>query len=237
MRPLQRLGLLGHLRSSTDLRQSYHPALSAWPLHGLLTTAASTHILKSYATLNADGLVPFSVLAVELDGSSPVSEGVRQYVQPSSPGHGLVLTSDSRFLISTATAMGGAVSRSYIDISSRRRSSSCNTSTRLYCSNSGSQTTSLADEQRAAAFDFSEQVVHVVAGPGSGKTKVLIARLKHLVEERHVRRDSIAVLTYSRKTAADLVGRIREAVPMSDTSEHDVMSVGTFHSLSNQLLQ
>lgn len=95
----------------------------------------------------------------------------------------------------------------------------------------------LLEEQRLASTDFSQPVVRVTAGPGSGKTKLLVARVQLLVKQG-VSRRRIAVVTYSRKAAASLIERIEAAVPGtycgSDSSE---MGVGTFHSLCLRLLR
>ena len=55
--------------------------------------------------------------------------------------------------------------------------------------------------EQQAAIERSRQNVCVVAGPGSGKTRVLIARFAWLVEERGVAPGRILAVTFTEKAA------------------------------------
>ena len=57
-----------------------------------------------------------------------------------------------------------------------------------------------ADQLRAVEHPGGHLLV--LAGPGTGKTKVLVARIAHLVGERGVSPDRILALTFSRRAAA-----------------------------------
>lgn len=233
MRSIQRLWLLGRLRSRTDLHDPHYPALSAWPLHRRLVSSVASSKSTYKAIASADRLVPTSVPGSELDGGSQVTVGKTQYSQPS-PGRGadpVLNTHHSGYTFSATGCADGKANSSH----SRSRNSNDNSSTRLYCSKGGDKTSDLWPEQKTAALDFSKRVVRVTAGPGSGKTRVLIARIKSLVEKQRVRPESIAVVTYSRKAAADLVLRIREAVSIPGSGANE-MFVGTFHGLSSKLV-
>lgn len=225
MQSLQRLGLLGRLRSCTDLHNSHLTELNAWFPHRNFCSTVS--LGSSFNDGPSDQLLSTSVSESELGGGSAFREGVRGDVQPSPPGQGAIPITKRHIQLFSFLSARGEAGRSCSSISSSHR---------FYCSKGGDNTDDLVPEQRAAAWDFSMPVVRVTAGPGSGKTRVLIARVKHLVEQKKVRRGKIAVVTFSRRAATDLAVRISEAVPMSNSSECD-MFVGTFHSLSLAILR
>ena len=74
--------------------------------------------------------------------------------------------------------------------------------------------------------------VLVIAGAGSGKTKTLVFRVAHLVEEG-VPPEKILLLTFTRKAAREM---LRRAALILDSSCERV-SGGTFHSLAHQMLR
>lgn len=55
--------------------------------------------------------------------------------------------------------------------------------------------------------------VEILGGPGCGKTRVIAARIAHLISSGAFRPDEIAALTYTRSMAADLRSRIVDALP------------------------
>ncbi|MDH3462773.1 MAG: ATP-dependent helicase, partial [Acidimicrobiia bacterium] len=73
----------------------------------------------------------------------------------------------------------------------------------------------------------------VVAGPGTGKTEFLIRRVTHLIESGTAQRDEVVVLTFSRRAAADIAGRIEASVGGSTVP----IEVTTFHSLALRILE
>ncbi|MGH8871913.1 MAG: ATP-dependent helicase [Acidimicrobiia bacterium] len=73
----------------------------------------------------------------------------------------------------------------------------------------------------------------VVAGPGTGKTEFLVRRVCVLIETAKARRDQIAVLTFSRRAAADIRRRVDASLPGSGMP----IGASTFHSLALRLLE
>jgi superfamily I DNA/RNA helicase len=67
-------------------------------------------------------------------------------------------------------------------------------------------TPALDDEQRAAAA--AETPALIVAGPGSGKTTTLVARVAYLVRERGIASERVLALTFSRKAAREMADRL-----------------------------
>jgi superfamily I DNA/RNA helicase len=84
-----------------------------------------------------------------------------------------------------------------------------------------------------AAIDAAEKHVHVVAGPGTGKTTTLVHRVKKLIEIDGVDPRKILVLTFSNKAAAELVDRLQRA-GVKGASE---IWAGTFHAFGLEFLR
>ena len=87
------------------------------------------------------------------------------------------------------------------------------------------------DQQKA--IDATEKHVHVVAGPGTGKTTTLVHRVKKLIEVDGVDPRKILVLTFSNKAAAELVDRLQRA-GVKRASE---IWAGTFHAFGLEFLR
>lgn len=91
---------------------------------------------------------------------------------------------------------------------------------------------SLNEEQRAVVAAPLEHLL-VLAGAGSGKTRVLVHRIAWLVEEHGVSPDAVLSVTFTNKAAAEMRSRLESMLqyPM----QH--MWVGTFHGLAHRLLR
>jgi DNA helicase-2/ATP-dependent DNA helicase PcrA len=90
---------------------------------------------------------------------------------------------------------------------------------------------SLNPEQRAAVNHEGGPLL-VLAPAGSGKTRVVIERLLHLISRSGESGERFFVATFTRKAAGELVERISRQLP-----ETRLPWVGTFHSLSARLLR
>lgn len=73
----------------------------------------------------------------------------------------------------------------------------------------------------------------ILAGAGSGKTRVLIHKVLNLIENHHVDSRSIVMITFTNKAAREMKERIARATG----SEADLGYVGTFHSFCCMLLR
>ncbi|MGH3624441.1 MAG: UvrD-helicase domain-containing protein, partial [Sciscionella sp.] len=73
----------------------------------------------------------------------------------------------------------------------------------------------------------------VIAGAGSGKTRVLTRRIAYLLAERGAHPGSIMAITFTNKAAAEL----RERVAASVGPRANVMQVSTFHSMCVRILR
>ena len=73
----------------------------------------------------------------------------------------------------------------------------------------------------------------VLAGPGSGKTHLLVERIRIMIEEYNIPPDNILVITFSRKAARQMQARFEKRV--EDRSYP--VTFGTFHAVFYHILQ
>ncbi|MGB1172425.1 MAG: DNA helicase II [Marinobacterium sp.] len=91
---------------------------------------------------------------------------------------------------------------------------------------------SLNDAQReAVTADISNLLV--LAGAGSGKTRVLVHRIAWLIEAEQISPYSILAVTFTNKAAKEMRGRIESLLNVNVQG----MWVGTFHGLAHRLLR
>ncbi len=89
---------------------------------------------------------------------------------------------------------------------------------------------SLSYAQKQAVED-TEGPIRIVAGAGSGKTRVLAARFAYLVNELGVLPSSILCATFTNKSANEMRQRIHKL-----TGDNDTGYISTFHSFCNTVL-
>ena len=91
---------------------------------------------------------------------------------------------------------------------------------------------SLDPSQREAAETLTGPTL-VDAGPGTGKTRTLIARLQFLIDKRNITSDNILALTFSNKAAGEMRERLGEAIGEAAAQ----VWIGTFHAFGLELLR
>jgi len=90
----------------------------------------------------------------------------------------------------------------------------------------------LNEEQRAAVTS-PRQPLLLIAGPGTGKTRTIIARIIYLVEKYRIPPDQILALTFSNKAANELRNRLEQTLK----ERANKIFCGTFHSFCLMVLR
>ncbi len=91
---------------------------------------------------------------------------------------------------------------------------------------------SLNDAQRTAVSALTQSML-ILAGAGSGKTRVLVHRIAWHIEVGGISAHNILAVTFTNKAATEMRGRIEELLNISARS----MWIGTFHGLAHRLLR
>lgn len=94
----------------------------------------------------------------------------------------------------------------------------------------------LNDKQREAVAEPLGNYL-VLAGAGSGKTRVLTYRITWLVAVENISEGSILAVTFTNKAAAEMRSRIENTLAKYSSQRLFGMWVGTFHSISHRLLR
>jgi DNA helicase-2/ATP-dependent DNA helicase PcrA len=92
---------------------------------------------------------------------------------------------------------------------------------------------SLSAEQ-LAAVTHDDGPLAVLAGPGTGKTRVLTHRVAHLVRERGLEPESVVAVTFTNRAAEEMRERL---AALLSPGEAERLSVGTFHALALRTLR
>jgi len=94
----------------------------------------------------------------------------------------------------------------------------------------------LNDSQRQAVLLPSDSISRVVAGPGSGKTRVLTSRIVHLVSSSS--KERVLGVTFTKKAAGEMQRRVEEMLRELELSEaYQQVTLGTFHSVCAKILR
>src|SRR5687768_13185764 len=88
------------------------------------------------------------------------------------------------------------------------------------------------DEYQQAAVEHGDGPAIVLAGPGSGKTRVIVERAVRLIDDELARPEQLLVLTFSRKAASDLRERLADRLRRSYAS----FPVKNFHAFCLSIL-
>lgn len=94
------------------------------------------------------------------------------------------------------------------------------------------------NSRQQEAVKVEETSILVIAGAGSGKTKVLTRRIAYLIFQKKINSGNILALTFTNKAAQEMKDRIE--LISKDTSNRNMMKglwMGTFHSICARILR
>ena len=74
----------------------------------------------------------------------------------------------------------------------------------------------------------------IVAGAGSGKTKVLTSRIAHIIKNKKAFPNQILAVTFTNKAAKEMENRVSKILGSSATG---LSWLGTFHSICAKLIK
>ena len=87
--------------------------------------------------------------------------------------------------------------------------------------------------EQLAAVTLPAQNALILAGAGSGKTRVLTTRIAWLIQTQQVSPAGILAVTFTNKAAKEMLTRLSAMLPINTRG----MWIGTFHGLCNRLLR
>jgi DNA helicase II / ATP-dependent DNA helicase PcrA len=91
--------------------------------------------------------------------------------------------------------------------------------------------------KQQAAVKVTDGPVLILAGAGSGKTRVLTYRVAYLISEKKIIPENILVLTFTNKAAGEMVQRIRTLLKDEPLASGHQPVMGTYHSFCARILR
>jgi DNA helicase-2/ATP-dependent DNA helicase PcrA len=91
----------------------------------------------------------------------------------------------------------------------------------------------LLNPEQLAAVTLADEHALILAGAGSGKTRVLTTRIAWLVKGGRVSPSGVLAVTFTNKAAREMLTRVTAMLPVNPRG----MWIGTFHGLANRMLR
>lgn len=89
------------------------------------------------------------------------------------------------------------------------------------------------NEAQQKAVYFEKGSLLVIAGAGTGKTRIITERVKYLIKDKAVDPNNILALTFTDKAAQEMVSRLDEVMPLG----YEEPWVCTFHAFADRVLK
>ena len=90
------------------------------------------------------------------------------------------------------------------------------------------------NQPQQQAIHYLDGPLLVLAGAGSGKTRVITQKIAYLIQKAHYNAQNIAAITFTNKAAREMAERLGQLLPQNQLKG---MTVSTFHSLGMKILR
>ena len=90
------------------------------------------------------------------------------------------------------------------------------------------------NEKQREAVTHKDGPLLVIAGPGTGKTKVITHRIAHLIHEHSIKPENILAITFTNKAAQEMQDRVNSEI---DVQRRDKVKIFTFHAFCYRILR
>ena len=89
------------------------------------------------------------------------------------------------------------------------------------------------NKEQLRAMKYNKGPLLIIAGAGTGKTSMIVEKIKYLVKKKLAKPEQILALTFTEKAASEMEERVDKAMPYGFFQ----MSISTFHAFADQILK
>ncbi|MFA6533143.1 MAG: ATP-dependent DNA helicase [Patescibacteria group bacterium] len=89
------------------------------------------------------------------------------------------------------------------------------------------------NKEQQQAVKYNKGPLLIIAGAGTGKTSVIVEKIKFLVKKKLAKPEQILALTFTEKAASEMEERVDQAMPYG----YFQMNISTFHAFAEQILK
>lgn len=89
------------------------------------------------------------------------------------------------------------------------------------------------NKEQQQAVKYNKGPLLIIAGAGTGKTSVIVEKIKYLVKKKLAKPEEVLALTFTEKAASEMEERVDRAMPYG----YFQMNVSTFHAFAEQILK
>ncbi|MFA6017372.1 MAG: ATP-dependent DNA helicase [Patescibacteria group bacterium] len=89
------------------------------------------------------------------------------------------------------------------------------------------------NKEQQQAVKYNKGPLLIIAGAGTGKTSVIVEKIKYFVKKKLAKPEQILALTFTEKAASEMEERIDKAMPYG----YFQMNISTFHAFADQILK
>jgi len=91
----------------------------------------------------------------------------------------------------------------------------------------------ILDHEQKKAVEYNQGPLLIVAGAGTGKTFVIVEKIKYLIQKKLAKPEEILALTFTEKAAFEMEERVDKSLPYG----YFQMWISTFHAFADQILK